>query len=248
MRRTPARARRGAVGPDEGVGTRTEDEVDPVDPAGEPIARPGNSNSRTDARVSALRVPHDICGAGGDAECLRRVERRPHPRRDRVRVRPVDGGAGVASETGGSGEAWDVPSSLQRASIYNRETDERGTRGVRMNDTTVVLLIATKTVTLILGALITFLAYRAFRRQGEPALRALMVGFGLVTVGSAVGGALYHVGDVAFAVGVSIESLVTAAGFAVLVYSLYVSVDDDVDGARPGSVSTNAESRGRGVS
>jgi O-antigen/teichoic acid export membrane protein len=94
-----------------------------------------------------------------------------------------------------------------------------------MHETT-ILLVASKTVTLILGALITFLAYRAFRRQGERALRALMVGFGLVTLGSVAGGALYHVADVGFALGASIESLVTAVGFAVLLYSLVVSVDD----------------------
>jgi O-antigen/teichoic acid export membrane protein len=104
---------------------------------------------------------------------------------------------------------------------------------MNVNNTT-VLLVVTKTVTLILGALITFLAYRAFRRQGAPALRALMVGFGLVTVGSVLGGALYHVAGVGFALGVGIESLVTAVGFGVLVYSLYVSVDE------PGDVSSGS--------
>jgi O-antigen/teichoic acid export membrane protein len=99
---------------------------------------------------------------------------------------------------------------------------------MNVNDTT-VLLVVTKTVTLILGALITFLAYRAFRRRRAPALRALMVGFGLVTVGSALGGTLYHIADVGFALGVGIESLVTAAGFGALVYSLYLSVDDAED-------------------
>jgi threonine/homoserine/homoserine lactone efflux protein len=105
-----------------------------------------------------------------------------------------------------------------------------------MNNTT-ALLVVTKTVTLILGALITFLASRAYRRQRARALRALMVGFGLVTVGSALGGALYHVADVGFTLGVSIESLVTAAGFSVLVYSLYVSVD------RPEGTESSAPSR-----
>ena len=95
-----------------------------------------------------------------------------------------------------------------------------------MNNAT-VLLVVTKTVTLILGALITFLAYRAYRRQGAPALKALMLGFALVTVGSAAGGALYHVAEVNFTLGVGVESLVTAAGFAVLVYSLYSRTDGD---------------------
>ncbi|WP_216824766.1 DUF7521 family protein [Salinigranum rubrum] len=115
------------------------------------------------------------------------------------------------------------------------------------NDAT-VLLVVTKTVTLILGALITFLAYRAFRRQGAPALRALMVGFGLVTAGSALGGALYHVADIGFTLGVGIESLVTAAGFGVLVYSLYVGVDDTDDTRAPSrQVTTEHDGRRRGA-
>jgi hypothetical protein len=96
-----------------------------------------------------------------------------------------------------------------------------------MNGVT-VLLIATKTVTLILGAFITFFAYRAFRRQGIPALRALVVGFGLVTVGAATGGTLYHIAGVSFTLGVFIESLMTAVGFAVLIYSLYANAEAEV--------------------
>ena len=97
-----------------------------------------------------------------------------------------------------------------------------------MNGTTVLFLV-TKTVTLILGAFITFFAYRAFRRQGIRALRALTIGFGLVTIGSAAGGLLYHVGGVGFTLGVTVESLITATGFAVLVYSLYATTDTDIE-------------------
>jgi O-antigen/teichoic acid export membrane protein len=96
-----------------------------------------------------------------------------------------------------------------------------------------LLLVVTKTVTLILGALITCFAYRAFRRQGIPALRALTTGFGLVTVGSAAGGLLYHIGDVGFTMGVAAESLITATGFAVLVYSLYATTDADIGSSAP---------------
>jgi hypothetical protein len=116
-----------------------------------------------------------------------------------------------------------------------------------MNQMT-ILPVATKTVTLVLGALITSLAYRAFRRRKEPALRALMIGFGLVTLGSAAGGVLYHLAGVAFTLGVSVESLVTAAGFAVLVYSLYVGVDAPDEHERGSeSGASGAERRGRGL-
>ena len=148
-----------------------------------------------------------------------------------------------------------VPSWLKPAGRYLCTDDDTPTRGVRTamtvnlsTNSTTVLLVVTKTVTLILGALITFLAYRAFRRQGAPALKALMIGFGLVTVGSVLGGALYHAADVGFALGVGIESLVTAAGFGVLVYSLYVGVDDTGDSRSPSRQTvTERDGRRRGA-
>ena len=108
-----------------------------------------------------------------------------------------------------------------------------------MNSIT-LLLVVTKTVTLILGALITFFAYRAFRRQGIPALRALVVGFGLVTLGAAAGGTLHHVAGLGFTLGVVIESLMTATGFAVLVYSLYANADVGSETTRFGNGSPPA--------
>lgn len=112
-------------------------------------------------------------------------------------------------------------------------------------NTATVLLVATETVTFILGALITFLAYRAFSRRQEPALRALMLGFGLVTLGSVVGGALSYVGDVSPLVGTSLGSAVTAAGFAVILHSLYVGVDGAV-GRSARNAGSNADVSGQG--
>ena len=112
-------------------------------------------------------------------------------------------------------------------------------------NTATVLLVATETVTFMLGALITFLAYRAFSRRREPALGALVLGFGLVTLGSVVGGVLYYVGGVAPVLGVSLGSAVTAAGFAVLVHSLYVGGGGAVGPAgRDAGASTDTLERG----
>jgi O-antigen/teichoic acid export membrane protein len=111
-------------------------------------------------------------------------------------------------------------------------------------NTATVLLVATETVTFVLGALITFLAYRAFSRRQEPALGALVLGFGLVTLGSVVGGVLYYVGDVAPVLTLSLESVVIAAGFAVLVHSLYVGVDGTVVPAVR-NAGSNADTSGR---
>ena len=46
-----------------------------------------------------------------------------------------------------------------------------------------VLLIGMKTVTLVCGVILTTLTYRAYRRTEAPAMRALCLGIGFVTLG-----------------------------------------------------------------
>jgi len=87
-------------------------------------------------------------------------------------------------------------------------------------DTTLVLAL-TKAATLVFGTLLTSLSWRAYRRTGAPALRALAAGIGLVTVGAIVGGALHQFVAIRLIVAVSVQSVFTATGFAVLTYSLY---------------------------
>lgn len=82
-------------------------------------------------------------------------------------------------------------------------------------------VVAFKTLTLLLGGLITYFSYRAYRRTGSPALRALAIGFGLVTTGSLLAGITNLFVEVDLAVSLAIESGLTTFGFAVIVYSLY---------------------------
>ncbi|MEF8886238.1 MAG: hypothetical protein V5A30_00415 [Haloarculaceae archaeon] len=82
-------------------------------------------------------------------------------------------------------------------------------------------IVVLKTLTLLLGALITYLSYRAYRRTGAPALRALSVGFGFVTLGTLLAGVLDQVFQFRLQVGLLVESALVAVGFGVIVYSLY---------------------------
>lgn len=82
-------------------------------------------------------------------------------------------------------------------------------------------VVAFKTLTLLLGGLITYFSYRAYDRTGSPALRALAIGFGLVTTGSLLAGVTNLFIEVPVYVSLAIESGLTTAGFAVIVYSLY---------------------------
>jgi hypothetical protein len=81
--------------------------------------------------------------------------------------------------------------------------------------------VVLKTITLLLGALIALLAYRAYRRTGARPLGFLALGFGILTLGSMIGGII----DVGLGqprrLGLLVESAMTAVGFAVIVYSLY---------------------------
>ncbi|WP_435157081.1 DUF7521 family protein [Haladaptatus sp. DFWS20] len=83
------------------------------------------------------------------------------------------------------------------------------------------IVIALKTLTLALGGVITYFAYKAYRRTGSRALRSLAVGFGIVTLGAFLAG----IADQAFQTDrqlvLVIESALTAIGFAAIAYSLY---------------------------
>ncbi|MEF8776172.1 MAG: hypothetical protein V5A43_06680 [Haloarculaceae archaeon] len=86
-----------------------------------------------------------------------------------------------------------------------------------------VVITAVKTVTLLLGGLITYLGYRAYRRTGARSLRALSAGFGLITVGSLLAGVADLVLGTPIEVGLLIESSLIAVGFGIIVYSLYLT-------------------------
>lgn len=88
--------------------------------------------------------------------------------------------------------------------------------------TTPILLTALKTITLLIGATITFFSYRAYRRTGVPALRALTIGFGIVTLGSLLAGVVDQFVSLGRDSAIVVESALTAMGFAVILYSLYV--------------------------
>lgn len=88
---------------------------------------------------------------------------------------------------------------------------------------TAIALAVVKTLVLIVGGVITYFAYKAYRRTRQPALRYLSFGFGLVTLGLVLAGMLYEVLDVPLTTGILLESLLVLAGFLVIARSLYVT-------------------------
>jgi len=90
------------------------------------------------------------------------------------------------------------------------------------------LLVFFETATLVLGGLITYFAYKAYDRTGAPALGALTIGFGVVTIGSLVAGGLdlglqfASLIDNYRMAALIVESAFTAVGFLIILYSLYL--------------------------
>lgn len=83
-------------------------------------------------------------------------------------------------------------------------------------------IIAVKTVMLLLGSGVTYIAYKAYRRTGTPSLRVLAVGFGIITFGALLAGIAHQIFGVSFEAGILINSLLVALGLAVIMYSLYL--------------------------
>jgi len=84
------------------------------------------------------------------------------------------------------------------------------------------IIIVAKTAILLLGGSITYYALQAYGRTGDPSLRALGVGFGVVTIGALIGGISHQIIGTDLAVGIAINSLLTAIGFGIIVYSLFL--------------------------
>ncbi|EJN56976.1 DUF7521 family protein [Halogranum rubrum] len=83
-------------------------------------------------------------------------------------------------------------------------------------------IVVVKTIILLLGSGITYIAYKAYRRTGAPSLRALGVGFGTITLGALLAGIADQVLSVSLEVGVLINSILVAIGFAIVMFSLYL--------------------------
>jgi uncharacterized membrane protein YedE/YeeE len=83
-------------------------------------------------------------------------------------------------------------------------------------------IVVLKALTLVLGGSITVFSYRAYRRTGSSSLWALTLGFTIVTVGALIAGIIDQIFPVARNIALIVESFCTTAGFAVILYSLYV--------------------------
>lgn len=84
-----------------------------------------------------------------------------------------------------------------------------------------IAITVVKTLVLVVGGVITYFAFKAYRRTRQPALGYLAGGFGIVTLGLVLAGTVHQILEVSLEVGVLIESSLVLVGFCVIAYSLY---------------------------
>jgi hypothetical protein len=86
----------------------------------------------------------------------------------------------------------------------------------------VTAIAVVKSVILLLGGGITYIAFKAHRRTGEDSLRVLAIGFGVITLGALLSGVANQFFSVSLESGVLLNSVFVAVGLGIIAYSLYV--------------------------
>lgn len=85
-----------------------------------------------------------------------------------------------------------------------------------------IALAVTKTLVLLVGGLVTYLSYSAYRRTNDRSLRLLATGFGLITFGTLLAGFTFELLGVSLGLGIVIESLFVLGGLTVIALSLRI--------------------------
>ncbi len=79
-----------------------------------------------------------------------------------------------------------------------------------------------KTLILLIGGVVTYLAVSAYRRTNDRSLGLLAVGFGLIVIGVLLAGVTFELLGVSLGVGILIESLFVLIGLSIIALSLRV--------------------------
>lgn len=85
-----------------------------------------------------------------------------------------------------------------------------------------LVMAAVKLLITVLGTMITFYAFKAYRRTREPALGLLATGFGIITLGAIIAGISFELIGVPLVVGVIIDGVFVIIGFSSIAYSLHI--------------------------
>lgn len=84
-----------------------------------------------------------------------------------------------------------------------------------------LVLVAAKLVTMSLGLLIAYQAYRGYRRNDSPPMLFIAVGFLFISVGAIIQGLLFEFLDTNIFDAGAIQTALVAIGMLFVLYSLY---------------------------
>jgi hypothetical protein len=91
-------------------------------------------------------------------------------------------------------------------------------------------LVIAKLVTVGLGLLITYQAYRGYRIHGSEPMLYVAIGFLFISVGAVIEGVLFQVVGLSIYQAGTIQTALVALGMIVILYSLYGRVSTPVQG------------------
>lgn len=91
-------------------------------------------------------------------------------------------------------------------------------------------LVIAKLVTVCLGVLITYQAYKGYRVHGSEPMRYVAIGFLFISIGAVIEGILFDVVGLSIFLSGTIQTALVAVGMLVILYSLYGQLNQPVEG------------------
>lgn len=82
-------------------------------------------------------------------------------------------------------------------------------------------LVVVKTITMLLGFLIAYQAYRGYRRHDSETMGFVALGFGFISVGAVIEGILFDVAGFSFHDAGTVSTAIVALGMLSVLYALY---------------------------
>ena len=91
-------------------------------------------------------------------------------------------------------------------------------------------LVIAKLVTVGLGLLITYQAYRGYHAHGSEPMLYVAIGFLFISIGSVTEGVLFDVFGLSIFMAGTIQTAIVAVGMLIILYSLYGRMPQSSDG------------------
>jgi len=91
-------------------------------------------------------------------------------------------------------------------------------------------LVIAKVITVGLGLLITYQAYKGYRTHGSEPMLYVAIGFLFISVGSVIEGVLFDVIGLSIFLSGTIQTAIVAVGMLVILYSLYGRIPQQAKG------------------